>query len=114
MHRAYTPGPWFIKERWQGWSIEGDFSDQRTHHHQKPTLVMANVFGPKVGLSAQEAEGNARLMSAAPDILESLLALVSATQNHLSSSDAALRTFDLNAIEDALTAIGKALGEEKP
>jgi hypothetical protein len=79
MADEHTPGPWTFLERYDP---EGD------HNAEKPFTIcgpanddLANVYSREdssVSISRQEAFANARLMSAAPDMLTALKAHVKA------------------------------------
>jgi hypothetical protein len=61
--RKHTPGPW----KYNGYSIEGDFHGWRVY--------LPSVFSRSItveGASAEEADANARLIAAAPDMINAL------------------------------------------
>lgn len=75
----HTPGPWQIVDRWK---IVGD------------DMVLANMSGPRQG-------ANARLIAAAPKMLEALQAVMGEWREG----------YGLNCVEQVRAAIAKATGE---
>lgn len=86
----HTPGPWsvFICDdggEWTGWplSISAD-------HFTDKTVVRPGGFYPyawDAGISQNEAVANARLITAAPDMLAALKVAVDGWGDHLSDGD---------------------------
>lgn len=72
MEAKHTPGPWFIKETGQ-WPETNHWMG--IYSENKKTYWIAKVEG-----WGEEAEANARLMSAAPEMLEALETLLSAKE----------------------------------
>lgn len=74
MNTEHTPAPW-VAERGAGWIV------RRIHAVERREAALAVGMTPAVGLvgspgcwfDEREAEANARLMAAAPDLLEALL-----------------------------------------
>jgi hypothetical protein len=99
MSTQHTPGPWF-KNR--GFLIGSDGSD-----------VVAADLG--LGLGADNGDGirkaNARLIIAAPDLLEALQDLFDADMEHFLMGDG--KDDQIEAIAKARAAIAKATGETK-
>lgn len=91
MKAQHTPGPW---------SLEYDYSLVMKHH-----IVTAGPIGPD-GATQEERQANARLMAAAPELLEALNTI----QVCLTSWNEHRRY--TNLIEHALTAIQKATSHE--
>ena len=88
---TYTPGPW----RWSGvgriCSIAGTY----------PRNIVADVWNKENGEATPEELANARLISAAPQLVEALKALVLADRLNVSEWSAAAKQADA-----ALTAAG--------
>ena len=63
----HTPGPWAI---WQGWGAK-DIAIRPVIGGRTMTLTLARVFTESV-TEKQEALANARLIAAAPELLEAL------------------------------------------
>jgi hypothetical protein len=100
MSAKHTPGPWELKsEGWKGQFIYG------TDEHAKGVRFIA-----KVSLDFDGAEANARLIAAAPELLEALKGLDEAycRAGTLSKSE---RLEDRKRLMAARAAIAKATGE---
>lgn len=69
----HTPGPWDLDE--------GDLS---TVYELETSDPLAEVFSDK---SAEENVANARLIAAAPELLEALEALLAASEKHIFSTE---------------------------
>ena len=71
----HTPGPWEIC-RWDSKTVEARI--QSLHEDDEDTepefLVVADVYGGD--LEGSEAEANARLIAAAPDLLGALMSIL--------------------------------------
>ena len=101
----FTAGPWhvFIDDtggQWSGWPISIGCSDE------DKSIVRPGGFYPyewDSATSQREAVANARLISAAPELLEACRYIVEAGE----SGD------EVKAIEMASAAIAKAIGGEK-
>jgi len=98
-----TPGPWRVSEK------RGDLIDIR-HQNNEPGAMSLNLAHVVSRLSwLKEAEANAQLIAAAPELLKELQLLVACVidlENY----------YDFSAdviVEDAQAAIAKALGETK-
>lgn len=102
MSAKHTPGPWGVRDHW---SDEGCFEVYPTHDGNRPP------FGDwpeivEVGATYEdEAEANARLIAAAPDMLAALL-LATKAFDTISVSNGATR----DAAAAARAAIAKATG----
>ncbi|MEN6665525.1 MAG: hypothetical protein ABFD85_16170 [Phycisphaerae bacterium] len=70
---GHTPGPWVYK----GFVVDSDFSGWRVYLPTKYRRVI-----DVEGTSAAEADANARLIAAAPDLLAALKAVVAFTGAH--------------------------------
>ena len=100
---GYTPGPWEVHEnnlirQWGRYQVlhplinqDGPYKGQRGGYL---IVVGQNEVGPIL------SKADARLIAAAPDLLEAVIYLVESPQSH-------------NALLKALDAIAKATGEEK-
>ena len=102
----YTSGPWYAKryererpDTWAGWHIQ-----DRDGHSAPPDVAYVDDadYGPEV------AEANARLLAAAPDLLEALYILL-VQFGEYKDGDGACK---YHAIKIAKAAIAKAEGEE--
>lgn len=101
-----TPGPWRVSEK------RGDLIDIR-HENNEPgamSLNLAQVIARQSWL--KEAEANARLIAAAPELLEALQNLIVSYDNF---RERAGRNGDPEnpLMIDARAAIAKATGETK-
>lgn len=101
-----TPGPWRVSEK------RGDLIDIRHNNNGigAISLNLAHVVARQSWL--KEAEANAKLIAAAPELLEALQELISGYEDREKSG-----MFDMlvhgDLIEKANSAINKALGETK-
>ena len=92
-----TPGPWRVSEK------VGDFIHIR-HNNNEPGAMSLNLAHVTARSSwAREAEANAHLIAAAPELLEALQACLSWVNNGI-ARDAHIK---------ATNAIKEALGETK-
>lgn len=95
-----TPGPWRVSEK------VGDFIHIR-HNNNEPGAMSLNLAHVTARSSwAREAEANAQLIAAAPELLKVLQTLVFAIDNG-TQMDVMIAT------DEAEAAIAKALGETK-
>ena|SRR5271157_4352064 len=69
---SYTPGPWEVRERWYIAKVGNSMS----HAEVKCCLEIPAT-------AKDEHEANARLMAAAPDLLEACKAMVARLENDL-------------------------------
>ena len=95
---THTPGPWFI---------DGTASDDCLdvyHHNGRICMIYCDSTQNPTAEDLAEAEANARLIAAAPDLLAAL-------SNIILSSDANCGDSLANAIEAARNAINKAKGQ---
>lgn len=103
---AHTPGPWMHATA--GATMRGYSQPFAIAEHGKSNLI-AGCFGDVKG-GEEVAEANARLISAAPDLLEAGVTLCDAVERYLNDDDdgsvGALR----NAQDKWRAAIKKALG----
>ncbi|ASP90766.1 hypothetical protein [Sinorhizobium meliloti] len=101
----HTPGPWTARQQFANrWLIEKDQGTNDAGEKLIP-LCLAAVHTTilEVGCGERDTEANARLISAAPDLLEAL-------RGFLSAFPLPLRKDEKEAIEAAKTAIAKAEG----
>lgn len=98
----HTPGPWRVSSE----SPRIIKKDYRAIGSDAGFLIASTMGNDNSGFyaSEQEADANARLICAAPDLLESLEELLAATQ-HLEPCPA--------TVDKARAAIAKAKGEEQ-
>jgi hypothetical protein len=109
----HTPGPWkvFICDdggQWSGWPLS-IFTDDTER-----TIVRPGGFYPYEwdrGVSEREAVANARLIAAAPDLLEAVKELMDLPLNHPISMTVDERKRMWAAHETARAAIAKAEGQ---
>ena len=96
MSAQYTPGPWVVDYSHPDW-VEG-------------TTIWANdvVIAHAVADQHHQTEANARLISAAPELLAALQDMVGAYQRHFDVMPVAWQTYD----DIARAAIAKATGAE--
>lgn len=97
MQRKHTPGPWTVQEE-----IDGPVQNTRIVAHKKAVASTAQQCGRPHHWN--EAEANARLIAAAPELLEACEALVNAYSIHDG-------TVHARAVDVAVAAIRKATGE---
>ena len=107
----HTPGPWAIRDHW---ADDGAFEVYPTRGGKKPkfgewaALAEVREYGPD---EAPEAEANARLIAAAPDLLEALKESRMKLQWFAESYPHDIAAPNFFASIDA--AIAKATGEQK-
>ncbi len=111
MTGKHTPGPWevFIDDsggKWTGWPLSID----ATSITDKTVVRTGGQFPYKwdAKTSQTEAIANARLIAAAPDLLEALMDAVDAWETHCESGD----MMQGDWVCDARAAIAKARGQE--
>lgn len=93
----HTPGPWSVSEEWDGTSIKaGQF-------HVTHTIQSCGFHSEEEDKAVTQA--NARLIAAAPELLEALRALAE-------EAFANMRGGRQDLIDDARAAIAKATGGE--
>jgi hypothetical protein len=116
----HTPAPWKSSDRW------GNFGDYNRHENYAPNgqvsrhsysvvdeegFVVAHCTNPLVTMSSERSEANARLISAAPDLLSALENLmarcVKDAEHYAPDGNEAIWAY----ISDASDAIAKAKGE---
>ena len=98
----YTKGPWHISETGPKWSINvGNGGDSNRH------IAMVSSY-QEFTSDHTENLANARLIAAAPELLEALVSLV---QEYVKLKPAVV--FNRGAIEQARAAILKAIGDQQ-
>ena len=97
----HTPGPWAVDSDGSGWYIEA--TPERGH---SLAFIASPEFQEEPDTSASEAEANARLIAAAPDLLEALQWLVDILPDPDLDNDELQRTWTRRA----RAAIAKATG----
>jgi hypothetical protein len=102
---AHTPGPWSIHPgAFNGARIDGPNGRGVAHATQRDPHP---TFGE--GITQQEADANARLIAAAPDLLEALQEATARSAARLAEVPGAKRTEDFEALfQKCLDAIKKA------
>ena len=93
-----TPGPWMHGEPYSTHSIPRNWEVSIISIPENVCLALAN------GATPQEADANARLLTAAPDLLSTLKALIKAVQCGDSEP--------VTEIVEAVSAIAKAEGRD--
>ena len=99
----HTPGPWAVDSDGAGWYIEA--TPERGH---SLAFIASPEFQEEPDTSASEAEANASLIAAAPDLLEALNEMTRLALGPTGGCSAAEKR---NAIEASIAAIAKATGE---
>jgi hypothetical protein len=100
---SFTPGPWLISKESPRIVVQGDFRGEPTN-----TLIGSACGYPDSGFFPNEDEGaaNARLIAAAPELLEALMAITDQLE-HIGDTRPHK---DGEYIEMARAAIAKATG----
>ena len=101
METKHTPGPWTVTADGAGWYIE--CAPERGH---SVAYIMAEIGEEDPDTSDDEKEANARLIAAAPDLLEALQWLVDILPDPDLDNDELQRTWTRRA----RAAIAKATG----
>ena len=78
---THTPGPWTVEKRVSCWAICDSKGQDVTYQDDKPRFYQGEPCGSTTsqGRTAAELAANARLIAAAPDLLETIKAFVMAT-----------------------------------
>lgn len=102
-----TKGPWYVSER------RGDLIDIR-HDNSGPGEISLNLARVVARRSwSKQAEANAKLIAAAPELLEALQELICGYEHKgYLDDDLFDMTISGDDIKRAVLAINKALGEE--
>ena len=106
MSAQYTPGPWAVTTVGSCHGIHPAASD---NERDDICRVVPHNYHPDGWQAAKgEAEANARLIAAAPELLAALQDMVGAYQRHFDVMPVAWQTYD----DIARAAIAKATGAE--
>lgn len=97
----HTPGPWTLESR--GW-------DNQLIYGQDERVPDGRRFIADVSLMFDGAEANARLIAAAPDLLEQLRVTVMYLQSACTVMGKESRQMALEIVDEARSAIAKATG----
>ena len=74
MKGKYTPGPWLSgKFGYRGWNFEGGFNGAILNGEGKTIFAGPASFQALRGDTEEQAEANAKLIAAAPELLEVLI-----------------------------------------
>lgn len=109
MNRQHTPGPWTLGESW----ISDDHIAIDAPSHGELASVVISMEDANPGEQFQELEANARLIAAAPELLEALDMLLRATVDDDLSHGITLTEAEQEARDIALAAIAKTTGTDK-
>lgn len=111
MELKHTPGPWFVSPKTDV-TVEGDLNVIQTHGSNVKGYHVAYCASWKDDKeTAEEAEANARLMAAAPELLEALQEIYADYKALADSGDAGFwKVEDLPCGIKAINAIAKATG----
>ena len=110
MSLQHTPGPWIISaDPMHFYSLTTVIGGKESHQKNGPPQQMIVQVG---GFAEwQEAEANARLIAAAPDLLEAAQRFVEVMDESFDHPDTASEIDKLNKVADAArAAIAKAAG----
>jgi hypothetical protein len=96
------------------WKLVGDITRELPEHdHGYFSFLGNNIIVHQVGLTKEQAEANARLIAAAPELLEALQELVEDVLSYSGGSDPFTREDAENLVEDAIKVIKKATNENR-
>ncbi len=97
----HTPGPWKARDCFtNGQPVEYAIETRDAW------LASVHITGPKNGFDCEEAEANARLIAAAPELLEALKKVLPLVESLVLDGEPYM-----NEQEEARDAIAKATGE---
>lgn len=111
----HTPGPWAVDSDGAGWYIEA--TPERGH---SLAFIASPEFQEEPDTSASEACANARLIAAAPDLLETLIWMVENDEtfegdtplpDHHGATWNEINAYWIAGLNKARAAIAKATGE---
>ena len=102
MRALHTPGPWRV-------SRDGNIrpASRDAKGHTNGYAPLAKIVGDKRVTTHENNAANARLMAAAPDLLEALKEILTCPAGDYDASD----DYE-NAVKKANSAIAKATGEQ--
>lgn len=106
METKHTPGPWFVEHH--EWLQKGHCAISSKDHGELAQVVWCMEDDECIGRNSPEKEANARLIAAAPELLEAaqkVLAWYEAEEDHSKEPDFYKRMDAIRA------AIAKATGE---
>ena len=106
MKTEHTPGPWVLGDSDLYCSSLSVHCGTRQGH-----TTICRMVSLEYGIGIGEVEANCRLISAAPELLEALHAILENDGGEGSKCFDAIRLFD--AREEARAAIAKATGEQQ-
>lgn len=104
----HTPGPWAVTNHAHGTVINME-SSRKTRSGASRYAVIGG-FDASDSEQFQEAQANARLISAAPELLEALQGMLSLDDEHQRGADDQDVCFE---VQQARAAIAKATGGQK-
>lgn len=100
----HTPGPWVLKETCSSFEIKGEFK------LSKNSFITCHQWSDgDYGSTRKQAEANALLIAAAPELLEVIKNMV-ALDSSSAQEDCVGRQYWMAAIDNARAAIAKATG----
>ena len=102
MQSSFTPGPWVVR------TIDQSLATVETQDGEYIICNAAQLRGDDWKTEHAERKANARLIAAAPELLEALQGLMAVLDRQLHSPHAAARASPLGR---ASSAIAKATGE---
>ncbi len=115
---AWTPGPWVARKgAYAGWEFTGGFLGRITAENGREIYAGVSCFHALRGATEEEADANARLIAAAPDLAEAVDAYLAAVdakrQFEAEHPNDATKAWDdlLYAVEAAETALRAALAK---
>jgi hypothetical protein len=108
MKAKHTPGPWTLTADGAGWYIE--CSPERGH---SVAYIRAEIGEEDPDTSDDEKEANARLIAAAPELLDALIALLGVAPSKAPGAGLIVGAEEkhANALQAARAAIKKATGD---
>ena len=108
MKAKHTPGPWTLTADGAGWYIE--CSPERGH---SVAYIRAEIGEEDPDTSDDEKEADARLIAAAPELLDALIALLGVAPSKAPGAGLIVGAEEkhANALQAARAAIKKATGD---
>lgn len=102
----HTPGPW----HWESDAVKGDPMGRVRYQVTALGKTVTRVYYSSYEGGPTNAEADARLIAAAPDLLEALQSIAECCDEHYAARDYASRQTEIRGI--ARAAIVKATGED--